>query len=277
MKKLLKFLLWTALALVLLVILLVALLPVWLGPVARPIVNRVVPQLTRTDFRLGRLAVNPFTGRLEVGDLKVGNPKGYSEPVACSLGGLVVVLDTAQTTPDRIHVREVTVNDVFVSYLVGGENSTDNVTQIKMNLAGGKERYEQAKRLEKARAQAHPPSEAQAADEGRDVKVVIDRLTISGVRVKLQMLTILVPSITLTDIGKDSDGATLDEALTSVFNAIVSSASALGDGASALGDILTEATGEGLGALQDAGRSAGDSVKKTAEALKGLFGSRKGK
>ena len=298
MKKAVKFVLWTLVALVALAVLLVATLPLWLGPVARPAANRIAPAITKTDFSLGRLSLNPWTGRLEVGDVRIGNPAGYSEPTAVSLGSLTVVADLTSVLTDCIHVREVTLSDCFVSYLFGGENNVDNVTQIQMNVAGGKEKYEAAKRRqEQAAAAEEAAAAAEAEDDAPAKRLVIDRLTVSGVRVKLQMLTIPVPPITLTDLGKESGGVTLAELTEQVWAAILKGASSVGDGAAALGGLVNAAAG-GLGdAVGDAGKATteslkaasgslqattdavgdgakklGDDAKKAVDAVKGLFG-----
>ena len=196
MKKLLKIVLWSAVALVALAVLLIATLPLWLGPVARPIANCLGPRITQTDFYLGGLSLNPYTGRLAVRDLRIGNPAGYAEPTALNLGSLVVVLDGASLAGDCLHVREVTLKDCFVSYLYGGENGIDNLTQLKMNVSGGEDKpTADAPETETADPVAAEP-------EAKDFKVIVDRLSVSGVRVKFQMLTIPVPPITLTDLGK---------------------------------------------------------------------------
>lgn len=311
MKKLLKFVFWTLVVLVLLAVLLVATLPLWLGPVARPIANRVAPAVTKTDFNLGHLSLNPYTGRLEVGDVLIGNPAGYSEARAVALGSLTVVADLSSVFSDCIHVREVTLSDCFVSYLYGGANNVDNITQLRMNVAGGKEKYEAAQRRQEAaeEAAAQAAAEVPEADaEEPSRRLVIDRLTVTGVRVKLQMLTMPVPPITLTDLGKKSGGLTLAELTAQVWDAILKSAAKAGDGAAALGGLINttaadlgtavknagKATGEALktttGSLQSAAdttvgtvnegvksvndsvKQFGDDMKKTAEAVKRLFG-----
>ena len=267
MKKLLKFVFWTLVVLVLLAVLLVATLPLWLGPVARPIANRVAPTITKTDFNLGHLSLNPYTGRLEVGDVLIGNPSGYSEARAVALGSLTVVADLSSVLSDRIHVREVTLSDCFVSYLYGGENNVDNITQLRMNVAGGKEKYEAAKlrHEQEAAEEAAAPQPAEKSESTR--KVVIDRLTVSGVKVKLQMITIPVPTITLTDLGKDSGGLTLVELTTQVWDAILKSASSVGDGAAALGGLINTTAGELGTAVKDAGNATGEALKTTTDSL----------
>lgn len=292
MKKAVKVVLVSFVALAALVVALVATLPLWLGPVARPLANRVAPTVTKTAFNLGHLSLNPYTGRLEVGDVLVGNPAGYSEPRALSLGALSVSVDLPSVFTDCVHVREIALSDLFVSYLYGGENSVDNLTQIQMNVAGGKEQYEAERRRKEAadEAAAQTGADAPAEAAGPERRLVIDRLTVSGVRVKLQMITIPVPPITLTDIGKKSGGVTMAELTAQVWEAILKGASAVGDGAAALGGLINTTAGNVGETVQGAGKAAadslqsaagtvndgvkklGDDVKKTADAVKKLFG-----
>lgn len=285
MKKMLKFIAYAIGSVVALALLLVLTLPLWLGPVVKPTVRVAVPKFTDTSFEIGHLYLNPYTGRFEMGGLVLGNPKGYSEPVALSLSNLV--FDVAMTTlgDKYVHVEEITVEGLFVSYLNGGENNVDNFTQIQYNVAGSKEKYEEAKEkaekkseLEKAKAEA----EAEAADEVEDVaedvaerKFVIDRLTVKGVRVKYGFITIPVPvDIVLTDIGKESDGATISDVVEDVWKAILKSAGSIGDSAKALGSIIGEQAGSlgehaanlGAGASKAAG-AVGDSAAKAADAV----------
>ena len=142
MKKFLKFVMYVVLIAVALVVLLVATLPLWLGPVVKPAANIAVPQITQTKFNLGHLYLNPYTGRFEVGDMVLGNPEGYDEPVAVSLSNLVVDVAMNTVHAKYIHVEEVTVDGFFASYVKGGENGVDNFKQIQYNVAGGKDAYE---------------------------------------------------------------------------------------------------------------------------------------
>ena len=79
--------------------------------------------------------------------------------------------------------------------------------------------------------------------------------------------TITIPvDIVLTDIGKESDGATLSEVVEQVWQAILKSAGAVGDGVKAIGSFL----GDQAGKLGDAVKSlnVGDGASKTADAVK---------
>ena len=79
-------------------------------------------------------------------------------------------------------------------------------------------------------------------------------------KVKVQVLTLPVPDFTLTDIGKDTGGATLADVLDDVWTAILSGASNLGDGAKAFGGLINAGAG-----------ATTDGAKKTAESVKKLF------
>ena len=288
--KTIKYIAYAVGAIVALVLLLVLTLPLWLGPVVKPAVRVAVPKFTGTTFELGHLYLNPYTGRFEMGGLVVGNPKGYDEPVALSLSNLV--FDAAMTTlcDKYVHVEEVSVDGVFVSYVSGGEHGVDNFTQIQYNVAGSKEKYEEAKK----KSELEKKAEAEAAEEVEETveevsekKLVIDRLTVRNVRVKYGFLTIPVPvDIVLTDIGKESGGATISEVCEQVWQAILKSAGAVGDGVKALGSFLGDGASKTADVLGDGASKAadvigegakkatdavGEGAKKTTEAVKKLF------
>ena len=276
MKKALKVVLWSVAGLFALVLVLLATMPLWIGTIARPLVNEIAPKITKTKFNIGKLYVNPWTGRIEVGDFVLGNPEGYSDPDAVSLKSLVIDIDMTKTIGGAYWVELVEVDGLFASYEIGGENNVDNVKQILMNVAGGKEKYEaQQKRKEaqEAREEARQEAAEKAAEEAGEeieeeedesMKFVVGRLTLSDIKLKLQVLTIPVPGFTLTDIGKDSGGASIGDIISEVWKSILSGASSVGDGAKALGGLINS----GAGAAADA---VGDGAKKTADAVKKFF------
>lgn len=294
MKKFLKFVLYVVLIAVALVVLLVATLPLWLGPVVKPAANIAVPQITQTKFNLGHLYLNPYTGRFEVGEMVLGNPEGYDEPVAVSLSNLVVDVAMNTVHAKYIHVEEVTVDGFFASYVKGGENGVDNFKQIQYNVAGGKEAYElkqaeaeakkaQDKAAEKAEAEAEKAKlEKMTAEERKEYerlkeaeeaaaeaaarKLVIDKLVINNIRLKYGLVTIPVLSITLTDIGKESDGASLSEIVDQVWQSILKSALAIGDGAKALAGAVGDGAAAAASAVSDGASAAVDAVSGGASA-----------
>jgi len=293
MKKLVKYVAYTVLAIVALALLLVLSLPLWLGTIARPAINVAVPKITQTDFDIAHLYLNPYTGRFELGGFTLGNPKGYDEKVALSLSNLV--FDVAMTTlhDKYVHVEEVTVEHLFISYVDGGEHDVDNFTQIQYNVAGGKEKYEAAKAAKEEKAkQAEADKKAEddveeAIDEASKKKFVIDRLTIRDVKLKYGMITIPIPfDIVLTDIGKESDGMTFSEICQEIWKSILKAAGAIGDGVKALGSLVGDSASKAadavsknasktVDAVSDGASKAADSVKdgakKATDAVKNLL------
>lgn len=288
-KKLAKGVLWTLAGIVALVVLIVATMPLWIGPVARPAANAIAPRITKTAFSLGHLALNPYTGRLEVGDLLIGNPEGYSDPRAVELGKLVVDVAVTSLASDVIRIEELTIDGCFVSYSIGGTNGIDNISQILRNVSGDAEDVAEARED----AEPAPQTEAEAKDAAndavedaadelaeddspaKDIRIVIDRVTVRGVKVKLQMLTIPVPDMTFEDIGKDVGGVAPADAVGLVWDRILKGATNVGDGVSALGSLLGKGAGKGADAVGDGAKAAadaiGDGAKKTADAVKDLL------
>ena len=273
MKKLLKFIAYAIGAVVALALLLVLTLPLWLGPVVKPTVRTVVPKFTGTSFELAHLYLNPYTGRLEVGGFVLGNPKGYSEPVAVSLSNLVFDAGMTTLADKYVHVEEITIDGLFASYVNGGEYDVDNFTQIQYNIYGGKDKYEEAKK--EAEEEKKDDDQDDEPDDVSERKLVIDKLTIKNVRVKYGLVTIPVPvDIVLTDIGKDSGGATFAEVCEQVWQSILKSAGAIGGSVNALGTFLGEQAGK-LGehasklgeSATTAVKSVGDSASKAADAV----------
>ena len=277
MKKILKFIAYAVGAVVLLAILLVLTLPLWLGTIFRPAVCAAVPKITKTTFEMSKLYLNPYTGRFELGGFVLGNPKGYSEPVAASISNLVV--DVAMTTlgDKYVHVEEITVDGVFVSYLDGGEHDVDNFTQIQYNVKGGKDKFEEAKlKAEQKKAEekeAEKSAEEDAVEEELEelekTKYVIDRLTVKNVRVKYGILpAISIPvDIVLTDIGKESDGATISEVLEAVWKSILKALGAVGNGVSSLGNMLSSGAGKAAEGASKAAGAVSDGASKAADAV----------
>ena len=312
--KLVKFLFKTLLWIVALVVLALLTLPLWFGPVVKTAANIAVPKVVKTDFNLAHLSLNPYTARFELGGLVLANPAGYDEKTAAKVGELTFDAETLSLATDVIHIEEITLKDVFVSYVNGGPEKINNFQQIQYNVAGGKEKYEAAQAAKEEQAKLDELQAKETAQESREPepveekpakKVIIDKLTISGIKVQLGIIPLKVPvDICLTDIGRDSGGATLEEVWQQIWNSILKAAGALGDQLKALGNLtgdtigktaeaatkvtaqatetaakVTESTTKAVGdaagaatkAASDATKAAGDAAGKALDSLKSLW------
>ena len=289
--KVLKILLKAVVAIVAIVVVALLLLPVWFGPVVKTAANAAVPGIVKSGFHMGHLHLNPYTARFELGDMQLANPEGYPEKYAVTLGDIIFDAETFSLMTDVIHIEEITVKDVFVSVVSGGENQVLNFKQIQYNVAGGKEKYEaaeiekqkvadaEAEELRLAELQGQKIAEEEAAEEPKETKVIIDKLHISGLRVQLGFLPISIPAtVELSDIGRKSGGATLMEAWQQIWAGILKAAGITGDQLKAIGDLtsdaakqateaLSGAAGQATEALSGAAGQATESVNKATSAM----------
>lgn len=263
MKKFLKILLVSLLVLLLTIIALLLTIPLWLGPVVKPVANNMVPKYTLSDFNLGHIYLNPYSGRFELGALKVANPSGYSEKTALSLSNLAVEVSVPTILSDCIRIKEVTVENLFVSYVQGGGNNVDNFTQIQYNIAGGKDKYEAKKAEEVLKATEEEGKEETPSvqdEEAPSKKIVIEKLTVSGIKFKYGSLVLPLPKLTLRNLGENSGGVTLEQLFSLIGNEIISAAMKLGQGLNSLLDMGASQATEAFSAVGESAAEAATDV-----------------
>ena len=157
-RRIVKWFLWFLGGLLAFVLLAVLTLPLWINPVGTSLASMLVPKFTDTAFNIDRLNLNPYTGKLLVSGVKLANPDGYAEGDAFSLGSLSADVEVASLLSDTIHVREVTVDAPFASYVfdAAGSNNIDRIiATVNEKLGPKKEKKE----------------------EKTETKVVVDRVT----------------------------------------------------------------------------------------------------
>lgn len=265
--KIVKCVLWCAVV----VLILLAAMPLWISPVATAIVGKVVPTYTGTDFSIERFVVNPWTGSVRIGGVRLANPDGFGDVPAFSMGSFTLEASLTELLDSRVHIRELLVEDAFASYY--SSKGTNNLELILANVESSLAKDEVAE------------SDAAAEDETEtksEVKLVIDHLRISGTRVKLMKSDIIpalpIATIELRDIGKESGGATAEEVWQALSDAIVKGVSSVGDGAGALGGLLgggakdlTSAIGGAAASVTEcatsSGTAVGDATKATGTAV----------
>lgn len=291
MGKLIRFALWGIVGLLFFAVLLVATLPLWISPVATGVAGKVVPGYTGTGFRIDRFHLNPYSGSLVISGIKLSNPEGFGDAAAFSLSSFNVEVSVGSLFSDTILVREVAIEDAFVSYYSNdGKNNFDVILANVEKATGPKD-----ERTEPKDAKEEPVSSQK--------KVIIEHLRVAGTKVKLMksdmMPPLMLPTIDLKDIGKKSNGASFEEAFAQISDAVMKSMASIGDGLGALGGLLGDGakdisglvntgakdltkTLEGvsgkageslsgvLGATKDVSSGASDAAKKTADVVGGV-------
>ena len=258
MKKPVKICLWTLGGLVGLLVLVLLTLPLWIGGVVTSLSQSLVPDYTGCSFKMDSFALNPFTGKLQVTGTHLGTPEGFKQDESVGVATVRVDVAVCSLLSSTIHVREIAIEDPFVGYYV--ENGTNNFAVIAANVE---------KKL--------GPKEEEK-EESAKKKVIIDRFYVAGARVKLGMLPLALPTIELKDIGKDTDGATFEDAGKTIGESVTKFVTDVGgNAANALkgltggaGDALKSVTGGAGDAAGKAADAVGSGVKDAAEKLRKL-------
>jgi hypothetical protein len=172
---------------------------------------------------------------------------------------------------DTLVIRKILITDPQITYEQGLRDS--NLTRLQKSLTA-KEKTAVAEEVKPVEAQRDKTSK----------KVIIEDFQFNGAKVHVSLtalagkqVTLPLPEIHLTDIGKSSGGATPVEIISKVFRsisgAVVNVVATTGDLA---GDILKGAGSAATDVLKDAGGTATDVLKgaggTATDVLKGTGG-----
>ena len=270
MKILLKIL---AGILVVVVILFIALL-IWLNGALVNGFNSVAPAALGVPASLGDARILPVRGKLTLNDLHIGNPEGFKTGGLLDMGTLFIRYDTASLFTDTILINEITIDGLVVTYEKGLLNS--NLGAL-IELLSAEEEDEAEKEEE---------TKEKGDEEKAEKKVIIEKLSITHSKMNFSItgaaaltgggaIPIPLPAITLTDLGKESDGITVVQAIQKVITAIAGttgtaiagSGKLIGQGVQAVGDSATAAGGAAIDASKAVGGAGIDASKAIGRAL----------
>ena len=244
--------------LIVLVVLVVAGL-FFIDNIAKTAVVNGVPMVLGNDITASvhRLHIEPLNGRMEIDDLIIGNPEGYSKDgYAFKLGDVIADADLGSVTKDKIHIEHLRLKDIDVVYERGLTSS--NLDEILGRL-------EQKEKEEKAQ-------EKEEKKESKEKTFQFDKIEIENVGVTLKIkgmpgkAPIAVSMEPLENLGADEEGITALDLAYEILGAIIKKAVALdavsdalssvGDAATALGSAAAVAANEAANQAVEAGKNA---------------------
>lgn len=248
------------------------------GDIIKTVVERVGSDATQAKVTLNAVDLDVIQGSGAMKGLTVGNPKGFKTSSAFELGSIALRLDTASLKGDTVIVKSVAITGPVVTYEKSGGGS--NVDAIKANVDAYAKKFAGS-------------GGAAKKEEGAGKKVVIEKLTITGGKVKLNAGSVLgdktldanLPDLTLTDIGKDKGGASPAEVAKAVIDKLTAGVMSInpeqliGNAAKAATEAVKGATEAVKGATEGAGKAmegvtggAGKTLEGAGDKVKGLFG-----
>ena len=266
MKKALKIVVGIVVVLLILLLGAVLSLPITIGPLVTKGVAAGAPKVLGVEASVGDVKLKPLAGRLILSDLRIGNPKGYSDKAAFAVKTVDIDLKTLTILKgDVLHIEKILIDSPAISYEI-----KDGVSNFDTMIANA----QTAEETEDSKATKDAP------DKKPKKKIIIDEFVLNGSKVSYaskitfgKPVTIPLPSLTLHDIGKASGGASMIEALNEVSVAIiVGLKNAIAKLAGKSVDVLKGTGGAAVDAAGDAAHAAEDAVKGATKKLKGLFG-----
>ncbi len=199
---------------------------------------------------VGGVDVSYTEGSAAVAELVIDNPRGFSGPPAFRLGNLSATLDAQQISSELVVLKNVAIDGAEINVLAQGKET--NLQRL----------------LDHLNAQIGANEQAEETGVESEVKLIIDRFSFTNARASvdsdlLGTASVTLPDISLSDIGRASNGATVGEVLKQIMQPIVRAVSRqlVGEGVDLEGarDRLEEnlreragdALGEGLKSLGD--------------------------
>ena len=253
------------LALVVALLLLVGALHLWLGSLIKRGVEQIGPKITQTSVTLRDADIALLSGRAELKDLTVGNPKGFQAPSAFRLHNVTVRLDWKSMLSDTVVIEEILIDGPDITF--EGTPTSSNLGIIRDN----------AKAFAPTQSSENGPAPKRDAQRGSGKKVVIKQFTMTNARANMWVRAggfetkaqgVTVPDIRLKNIGNASGGASVQEVVATLLTSVVTTATRLVTSLDKPLEKGAQAVGE---STKQIGRSAEKAASKTLEDVKGLF------
>lgn len=186
----------------------------FLGDIVKKGVETVGPKITQVTVNLDEVKLSLLAGTASVKGLAVGNPQGYQAPHAISAGTIAVGLNPLSVLSDKIVVRSIYLESPEITF--EGGLAGNNLSQILANI--------NASSKTSGTAATNAPAPASSSR-----KFEVDDLLIKGARVNVSLtdlggkkMTLDLPPIHLTDLGRNEQGITATDLSRNVLNAILS-------------------------------------------------------
>lgn len=234
--------------LIILIIAAVVVTALSLDKIVKKGVETVGPQITKVSVSLDEVHIILLTGSASVKGLVIGNPNGYKTPNAISVGTVALGVDPLSIFSAKIVVHTVVVQSPEITFEggLGGNNLSTIMDNVNDGSKGGKS----------ASTSAAPGKAAR--------KIEVDDLLITGATVHVSLtgvvakeMTLTLPDIHLTDMGKGADGINaadltrrvLGEITAATIKAVANDATDIGKDVQNLGVKNVDKIKSGIGGL----------------------------
>jgi uncharacterized protein involved in outer membrane biogenesis len=220
----------------------------FLNGIVKTGVETVGPKLAGVPITLDNVNIHLLMGSAKVEGLVVGNPSGYKSTNAISVGVADVGLNPLSVLSDKIVVRHVHVIAPDINFEGNPLTGNNNINKILDNLNAATKSMGGAPSTNQPAAPAKPGK-----------KLEVDDFLISDGKVHFNGVTLPLPPVHLTDLGKGTDGITAADLTKKVFSELTTAI---------IKAVASSATDVG----KDAEKAASEGVNKIKSGIGSLFG-----
>jgi uncharacterized protein involved in outer membrane biogenesis len=220
----------------------------FLNGIVKTGVETVGPKLAGVPITLDNVNIHLILGSAKVEGLIVGNPPGFKATNAISVGLVEVGVNPFSVLSDKIVVRTVHVIAPDITFEGNPLTGNNNISKILDNLNAATQS-----------SSAPSTNKTETATVKPAKKLEVDDFLISDAKVHFNGVTLPLPPVHLTDLGKGTDGITAADLSKQVFTELTSAI---------IKAVASSATDIGKGA----GKAASDGVNKIKSGIGSLFG-----
>lgn len=239
-----------------------------LNDIVRAAVEKVGSDMTQTNVSLSEVDIELTSGKGALRGFSVTNPNGFSDDAAFKFDEVSVELDITSVRSDPVVIKEVVIQGPNIVYEFGDDGGS-NLEQLNKNV--------------QSKAGSGGDSSGKS---GETPNIVIENLYLRDGSVSIiapllnEKMSVPLPTIHLTDIGKDGKGATPEEIADQVMAAVLKGAQDAVANAKINVEELTgaameqvnKATEDAQKAIEDATSGTGSVGEDAGNAIRGLIG-----
>ena len=171
------------------------------------------PRMTGTEVALGGARVSIFSGEGELSDLRIGNPKGYSDDKAFDLGRIKIAVDPKSLVSDVVRIKSLVVDGpkLLAEFDPQGRNNLkaimDHVKAAARSAGGG--------------------TTAAGGDAGGGKKLIIEEFRFENAEARALApafdldKTLKIPPVVLKNLGAKQGGAAAEDIANQILRPVV--------------------------------------------------------
>lgn len=241
------------------------------GSIVKTAIETVGSRATQTKVTLDSVDLSPASGEASLKGFQMGNPAGFKSKSAMRVGEVSAKVDVGTVMSNVVVIKDVVISAPDITYEIDSKGAS-NFSTIQNNVQS----------FAKSMGAGQGGATKTVPEKEGGKKVIIENLYIRNGKVGVSAaflggkeLSAPLPTIHLTNIGKDKGGATpaevADKILTAISQSATKAVSSLGidkmmkQGVEGAQKVLQSGTGGATKAIEGGAKSVGDTVK-------GLFG-----